>query len=203
MSSPRLIGRQATRWSGATGHTVAAGLAYDPWLHFFTTFQPQGWSLVEDQPAIFHGQDVMAVTDWKKRTVTLAYDLTAGEARCTLTHELVHIERGPAANNDRLAELEEREVERITAARLIVFDELLAAAPRVDGFEDLADLMNVDRTLILVALRLLTNHQHQQLLRFANLHGASTMEGRSGLRRRKPGRNEIMASACSEENADG
>ncbi|MEW1933074.1 transposase [Rhodococcus sp. NPDC079359] len=47
------------------------------------------------------------------------------ERRCTLTHELVHIERGPLPDDPRMALREEQTVDRISAERLIEIDSLV------------------------------------------------------------------------------
>lgn len=47
------------------------------------------------------------------------------ERRCTLTHELVHVERGPVPHDLHLAMREEETVERISAERLIEIESLI------------------------------------------------------------------------------
>lgn len=51
--------------------------------------------------------------------IWLCATLTQAERRCTLTHELVHRERGPAPADCAAAAREERIVDEITARRLI------------------------------------------------------------------------------------
>lgn len=75
--------------------------------------------------------DLMGLTDWSRRTVTLTTGLTQAERRCTIAHETRHIERGPFPRH--LEAVEEAEVDRLTA-RLLLPDvqqvgEALAAAP--------------------------------------------------------------------------
>ncbi|OZC62412.1 hypothetical protein CH267_00745 [Rhodococcus sp. 06-621-2] len=50
---------------------------------------------------------------------------TQRERRCTLTHELVHVERGPVPCDLHLAMREEQTVDRIAAQRLIDLDRLI------------------------------------------------------------------------------
>lgn len=50
---------------------------------------------------------------------------TQRERRCTLAHELVHFERGPAPRDLHLAMREEEIVDRIAAQRLIELDQLI------------------------------------------------------------------------------
>lgn len=52
-------------------------------------------------------------------SIWLCRSLTQVERRCTLTHELVHRERGPVPRGHAAAEREERIVNEITARRLI------------------------------------------------------------------------------------
>ncbi|MBU8824178.1 hypothetical protein [Mycolicibacterium goodii] len=57
--------------------------------------------------------------------IWLCRTLTQAERRCTLTHELVHRERGPVPTDPAAAAREERIVDEIAARRLITFDQLL------------------------------------------------------------------------------
>ncbi|AAN12603.1 metallo-protease [Mycobacterium phage Che9c] len=57
--------------------------------------------------------------------IWLCRTLTQAERRCTLTHELVHRERGPVPADPADAAREERMVDEIAARRLITFDQLL------------------------------------------------------------------------------
>jgi len=53
------------------------------------------------------------------RRIWLNATLTQAERRCTLTHELVHRERGPLPADEAAAAREERLVDEIAARRLI------------------------------------------------------------------------------------
>lgn len=77
--------------------------------------------------------DLMGLTDWSTRTVTLTTGLSEAERRCTIAHETRHIERGPFPRH--LEAAEEAEVDRLTA-RLLLPDvrrlgAVMAAAPDV------------------------------------------------------------------------
>lgn len=66
-------------------------------------------------------------------TIHLDVRLSRRERRCTLSHELVHEERGIAYTSStprRLMEIEERAVSREAARRLVPPDELLEFARR-------------------------------------------------------------------------
>ncbi|BBZ27515.1 hypothetical protein MMAD_18100 [Mycolicibacterium madagascariense] len=58
------------------------------------------------------------------RRIWLARGLTQAERRCTLTHELVHRERGPVPTEPTAAAREERVVDEIAARRLITYEAL-------------------------------------------------------------------------------
>lgn len=61
--------------------------------------------------------DVYGFTNWRERTITLAEGMSFEERRCTITHEVEHVLRGPASHCDRLRE--ELTVDRISARRLL------------------------------------------------------------------------------------
>lgn len=85
---------------------------YHPWRHFRSHGD---WRLEwSDLPRLVHG-----IADFCTRTVTLDRRLRQVERRCTISHELVHIERGPLLDDDHLAAREESVVEREVARRLI------------------------------------------------------------------------------------
>lgn len=48
--------------------------------------------------------DVYGFTDWPSRTIYLREGMTFEERRCTITHEVEHVLRGPASRCDVLAE---------------------------------------------------------------------------------------------------
>ena len=59
-------------------------MAYDPWGEV-----PAGWSVD------FAVMPTRGMCRWNRRTILLDIKLSRIEERCTLTHELVHAERGP------------------------------------------------------------------------------------------------------------
>lgn len=83
------------------------------------------------------------------------------ERRCTLTHEIVHVERGPVSSDLRLAMREEEIVERITAQRLIELDRLVDVLAwnryRVD--DETAEELWVDLPTLLTRVRNLTDRE--------------------------------------------
>lgn len=72
-------------------------------------------------------------------TIWLCRSLTQAERRCTLTHELVHLERGITEHPD-----EERVVDAAAARRLITLPALAAALRWTRQPAELADALWVD-----------------------------------------------------------
>lgn len=61
--------------------------------------------------------DTYGKTNWGTRTITLAEGMSFEERRCTITHEVTHVLRGPASACDRVGE--ELLVDRISARLLL------------------------------------------------------------------------------------
>lgn len=61
--------------------------------------------------------DTYGKTNWGTRTITLAEGMSFEERRCTITHEVTHVLRGPASACDGVGE--ELEVDRISARLLL------------------------------------------------------------------------------------
>ncbi|MGA5467141.1 hypothetical protein [Mycobacterium sp. NPDC050041] len=78
------------------------------------------------------------------RRIWLCATLTQAERRCTLTHELVHRERGPMPVEPIAAAREERLVDEIAARRLITTPALVDALRWTRHPAELADHLWVD-----------------------------------------------------------
>ena len=90
--------------------------------------------------------------------IALRAGTSAAQRRCTLTHELVHLERG-VRDCGRWAEREEREVHAEVARRLVPLDLFVAAVREAGGSSDpavLAVLLDVDRETVQRRLDLVT-----------------------------------------------
>ena len=86
-------------------------MAYDPWGEV-----PAGWSVdLVVMPA-------RGMCRWNRRTILLDIRLSRIEERCTLTHEIVHAERGPFPR--WATAREEAAVNAEVARRLIPLDAL-------------------------------------------------------------------------------
>ncbi|WP_160159512.1 ImmA/IrrE family metallo-endopeptidase [Actinomyces culturomici] len=82
------------------------------------------------------------------------------ERRCTLTHELIHVERGHAGCQPPAVELEVR-VE--AARRLIPFDDLVRACLWARGPQELADELWVDEATLDDRLTHLTEDERTEI----------------------------------------
>ena len=82
--------------------------------------------------------------DWPRRVVTVDCRLSAAQRRCTLAHELVHIERGPVPRDPWLAAREEAAVEAEAARRLIPLDALAGALAWSRRPDEVAEELWVD-----------------------------------------------------------
>lgn len=95
---------------------------------------------------------VDGVTHFPSRTITLDPRLLQVERRCTITHELVHIERGPVPADPRLAAREESYVEQEAARRLITLEALADALAWCHDEYEAADELWVDVDTLRVRL---------------------------------------------------
>jgi hypothetical protein len=101
--------------------------------------------------------------------IRLRAGTSAAQRRCTLAHELVHLERGISASG-ALGRREELFVHREAARRLLPFP-ILAAAVRALGEEadarSLARELDVDGETLEVRLAMLSEAQRRELDRVA------------------------------------
>ncbi len=88
--------------------------------------------------------------------ITVNPDYPETVQRCTLVHELVHVERGPVLDEPGLAGREELAVRKIAARRLINIRELGEAMAESDQLAHVAELLHVDSDTLTVRL----NHLH-------------------------------------------
>jgi len=103
--------------SALMGDVSADALRYDPWLHLAEQFPWVRVELGKLRPG--------RMGEWRNADViVLAYYLAPNDARCTLAHELVHVERGPSPKDPVLAAAEETIVDEIAARRLITLTDL-------------------------------------------------------------------------------
>jgi len=97
--------------------------------------------------------------------IALRADTSAAQRRCTLAHEIVHLERGvddcgPWADREELA------IEREVAQRLIPLSRLVAATQALGGSEDhaaLAAALDVDHLILHARLDCLSRADRQYI----------------------------------------
>lgn len=118
---------------------------FDPWR---LVSELAGWTILW-QPIETRG-----LTSWRDRTITLDPALTAVEARAVLTHELVHVRRGPTL--ERLLRREEAAVRRETAVLLIDIVHLGDAAAWSRHALVIAIELDVDEDTVLARAETLT-----------------------------------------------
>ena len=135
--------------------------AYDPWLDIATNW-PQVRVVVE----VMSGDLLGEVRDGGA-LVALRADTSAAQLRCTLTHEIVHLERGLADCGPWLNR-EERQVHAEAARRLVPVAALADAIRSLGTADDqaaLANLLDVDSETLRVRWQHLTSNERVQLRR--------------------------------------
>lgn len=120
---------------------------YDPWNHLATA-----WPEVEPHVLDLDG-DLLGATLCDGRLVVIRRQSSRAQQRCTLAHEIVHLERGIDWWG-QYTHYEERAVHREAARRLITPEQLVHAV-RLWGYARPADLsreLDVDRETLAVRL---------------------------------------------------
>lgn len=110
---------------------------YHPWRRFRAEAQ---WTL--QVASLPRGR--MGHINWHTHTITIDRGLLQAERRCTIAHELIHLERGPAPDDSWLRAREERAVEAEAARRLITLDALADALAWSDRPVEVAEELWVD-----------------------------------------------------------
>jgi hypothetical protein len=93
---------------------------------------------------------LLGLTDHASRTILLAEGQTQRQRRCTIAHEIAHVERGPIPREHTVRE--EREVDQLTARRLIPFERLMDACRWARNLHELADELWVDEETVTTRL---------------------------------------------------
>jgi IrrE N-terminal-like domain len=124
---------------------------YDPWEHLGA-----GWpsAVLVIEPL---APDLLGETSTPPLRIALSAQSSAAQRRCTLAHEIVHLERG-LDDVGRWADREERQVHAEASRRLISTDELADAIRDLGGTDDLfalAAALDVDTETIRTRLGLM------------------------------------------------
>ncbi|GAB3037317.1 ImmA/IrrE family metallo-endopeptidase [Mycobacterium bourgelatii] len=94
---------------------------YNPWRQLWDQHPDYSVSDRDELPERTWGLCFM-----RQKKIQVCNKLDVHRRRCTIAHELVHIERGPVPSNPKFAEIEEEIVDEIASRRLIAFDDLVA-----------------------------------------------------------------------------
>lgn len=130
---------------------------YDPW-HDLATNWPEIEVVVEPMAGRLLGE-------LRYPVIALRAGTSAAQRRCTLAHEVVHLERGTGACG-LWAGREEQLVHAVAARRLVTLGQLERALRELGGDADLgalAQLLDVDRETAALRLRLLPEAQRARL----------------------------------------
>lgn len=126
------------------------------------------WRALDQRPEVTvvfgdPGPGALGSVDYETQTITLDPDLLQGELRTTLTHELIHLERGPVAAGG--GPREEAAVELEAARRLIDIRQLVEAIGWTDDLDELAFELGVDAAAVRVRLRHLADSERALVAR--------------------------------------
>ncbi len=143
--------------------TSAASLSrpYDPWVDL-----RQNWPHVTVVIEPMTG-DLLGEVREGGRVIALRADTSAAQRRCTLAHELVHLERGIQDCGPWL-QREEDQVHAEASLRLIPLASLASAIRALGGTDDpaaLAQWLDVDGDTLATRLSRLSRSEHAALRR--------------------------------------
>lgn len=133
------------------------GRPWSPWRHLRTRFRDvRVYELELDG-------DLLGCVDVDRRLIWLDSRLTEAERRCTLAHELGHLERGSACSPGA-GSREEQAVEEWAAVRLIDARALARALQWSCRVEEIADELWVDEHAVRARFRTLTDEEQDLIL---------------------------------------
>ena len=107
-----------------------------------------------------HMDDRLGATDGRS-TIYIDPDQTQAQRRCTLAHELAHIELG---HINGATPREEAAAREHAARRMISLDRLIDALRWADNLEEVADELWVDHQTLIDRLDTLTDDERQALV---------------------------------------
>lgn len=134
---------------------------YDPWRDVRLNW-PQVRVVIERMTG-----DLLGEARDGGRVIALRAGTSAAQRRCTLAHEIVHLERGLRDCGPWLYR-EEQAVHRTAACRLITVADLVAAIRELGGADDhaaLAQALEVDSETLSVRLAALDRDERRALRR--------------------------------------
>lgn len=107
---------------------------------------------------------LLGCVDHDKRIIWLTTGMTQSERRCTLAHELGHLERGPAPVDPAAAEAEERAIDEWAARLLIPRCALVRAFQWSQYLEEIAEELWVDLKMLRARLRAMTDEEQDAVM---------------------------------------
>ncbi|WGX98776.1 hypothetical protein [Nocardioides sp. L-11A] len=128
---------------------------YDPWDDF-ERYRLQGWKV-----RWCRLPDRLGHTTWHDLTVSLDPDQDQPQERGTVTHEVIHLERGPIPEG--WEEWEERIVNELAARRLISLDDLVDGMVWAYDVDELAVVLWVDEATVRTRLQTLTEAEGREI----------------------------------------
>lgn len=114
---------------------------WHPWRHAAEHYPDVIISCHRELP-----EQMWGLTNFSLRKVWICKRLRQVHRRCTLTHELIHLERGPVPPH--LQADEERIVDELAARRLIELPDLIEALRWTQDPTELAEGLWVDRSTL-------------------------------------------------------
>ena len=106
-------------------------------------------------------EDTLGLTDGHSR-IWMSPDQSQAQRRCTIAHEVAHIELGHVHGCNPT---DEAAADRLAARRLVPMDALLDALRWTEELEELADVLHVDMPMLMARLDGLTDLEKQQIKR--------------------------------------
>lgn len=137
---------------------MAEKTLWSPWRHLKDQFPD-----VEVYEIEFSVK-MLGCVDLDKRIIWLDSRLTQAERRCTLAHELGHLERGVVCCDPLAAENEERAIDEWAARMLIPAGSLVRAFQWSSHLPEIADELWVDLHMLRARLRGLTDCEQDALM---------------------------------------
>jgi len=134
-----------------------AALRYDPWLDLLENW-PEVIVRIESLPGRLLGELCYPI-------IALKAESSPAQRRCTLAHEIVHLERGVRDCGQWLAR-EEWYVDREVALRLLPLAVLAPVIRAAGGVEDLTEMarqLDVDTQTLQMRLSLLTSAERRRV----------------------------------------
>lgn len=131
---------------------------WHPWRHLAVHHPHVVVEFHDDLP-----DGLLGYTDLAGGRIVLARDLSQRERRCTLTHELGHLQRGLVPDDDHLEAREHRDIDSAAARLLVTLEDLVHALLWSTHPEEVADELWVDTLTLQARLADLTHQEREAI----------------------------------------